>query len=71
MLGNVHDNPPNPERIRLIDPTLPEALREAGDRTALVGKWHIDPQPRLVGRETPEENLFAMVDAVKAAGPTG
>ena len=52
MLGNVHDNPPNPRRERLVETTLPEACREAGYATALIGKWHIDPQPQLVGFDT-------------------
>ncbi len=49
MLGNVHDNPPNPKRDRLTDTTLPEALHREGYDTALIGKWHIDPQPQLEG----------------------
>lgn len=49
MLGNVHQDPPNKERVRLLAPTLPEILRAHGYRTGLIGKWHIDPQPQLVG----------------------
>jgi arylsulfatase A-like enzyme len=52
MLGNVHQDPPNLERVRLKAPTLPEILRENGYQTALIGKWHIDPQPQLVGFDT-------------------
>jgi arylsulfatase A-like enzyme len=29
MLGNVHQDPPNPERVRLLAPTLAEVLRPA------------------------------------------
>ena len=48
-IGNVADDPPCPRRRRLPDPTLAEALRAAGYRTALIGKWHIDPSPLTVG----------------------
>ena len=58
MLGNVHRNPPMPTRERLPDPTLPEMLRAADYRTALIGKWHIDPQPQLLGLDTA---LYPMV----------
>ena len=49
MLNNVHRNPANPERERLLDPTLPEVLRENGYHTELIGKWHIGPRPCLIG----------------------
>ncbi|MDP7740528.1 MAG: sulfatase-like hydrolase/transferase [Lentisphaeria bacterium] len=50
ILTNVKDrDPPNPKREMLVDTTLPEVFRDAGYRTALVGKWHVDPQPQLVG----------------------
>ena len=58
MLGNVHQNPPNTQRVRLPAVTLPELLRTHGYRTALIGKWHIDPQPQLVGFDTA---LYPMV----------
>ncbi|MFP4028664.1 MAG: sulfatase-like hydrolase/transferase [Candidatus Brocadiia bacterium] len=52
MLGNVHRNPPNPERVRLLGPTLPEIFGEHGYETALIGKWHMGPRPEMVGFET-------------------
>jgi arylsulfatase A-like enzyme len=36
-------------RPHLRDTTLPEALREAGYRTAIIGKWHIHAWPDDVG----------------------
>lgn len=49
MLGNVHEDPPNARRVRFPGLTLPEVFRAAGYHTGLIGKWHIDPQPELLG----------------------
>lgn len=43
---------PVPERDRMLDPTLAEVFRAAGYTTGLIGKWHIHPQPELLGFET-------------------
>jgi choline-sulfatase len=40
---------PTAERDHLPDRTLPECLREAGYRTATIGKWHIEAWPDRVG----------------------
>jgi len=48
-VSNVADDPPCARRRRLLDPTIAEAFREAGYDTALIGKWHVDPDPALVG----------------------
>ncbi|MDP6040171.1 MAG: sulfatase-like hydrolase/transferase [Candidatus Latescibacteria bacterium] len=50
-LGNQADTPPAQERIRLTDPTLPEIYRNAGYDTALIGKWHVHPDPGVLGFE--------------------
>jgi arylsulfatase A-like enzyme len=49
MLGNVHENPPDHQRTRLVAPTLPEVLRQHGYHTALIGKWHMAIRPEVVG----------------------
>ena len=48
-LSNLAETPPSAERIRLTDPTLPEAFQNAGYDTALIGKWHVHPDPSIVG----------------------
>lgn len=40
---------PYPRRPHLPDPTLPELLRDAGYRTAVIGKWHIHSWPHEIG----------------------
>jgi len=47
MLVNCGE--PVPERVQLPGPTLAEAFKEAGYDTALIGKWHIAPEPATVG----------------------
>ncbi len=47
MLGNVWE--PRNERRLFPHKTLPELFKEMGYRTGLIGKWHIDPHPRLLG----------------------
>jgi len=36
-------------RRQLPQATLPEVLRQAGYDTQLLGKWHVEPHPKLVG----------------------
>ncbi|MDO8682046.1 MAG: sulfatase-like hydrolase/transferase [Armatimonadota bacterium] len=40
------------ERIQFPNPTLPEAFRNAGYKTGLIGKWHIAINPALLGFDT-------------------
>lgn len=40
---------PVDERVHMRDQTLPEAFKDMGYDTALIGKWHIQPAPRTVG----------------------
>lgn len=37
------------EREHLPDPTMPDAFREAGYDTAVIGKWHVHPAPDVIG----------------------
>ena len=48
-LGNVAGTPPARSRVRLTDPTLADVFKAAGYQTALIGKWHIHPDPGIVG----------------------
>jgi len=50
-LGNYADDPPAERRVRLTAPTLPELFRQHGYQTAVIGKWHIHPDPFLLGFE--------------------
>ena len=42
-------DPPERTRTQLLDKTLPEYLSENGYYNKLIGKWHIHPEPRLLG----------------------
>lgn len=46
---NADQNPALPERRVMTTPTLAECFRDAGYHTELIGKWHIEPTPRLLG----------------------
>jgi len=46
---NTDHTPPLLERKQLCDTTLPEAFKKSGYDTALIGKWHIQPDPGIVG----------------------
>ena len=48
-LNNSDREPPFPQRLRLVDPTIAECFKAAGYRTALIGKWHVHPAASLVG----------------------
>ncbi len=41
----------SPERTRMPDPTLSEILHDADYHTRLIGKWHLHPEPGLLGFE--------------------
>ncbi len=51
--GSLHNHAPeqplNRERKRLLESTWPECMRAAGYSTQLIGKWHVDPAPDLLG----------------------
>ena len=46
---NIASDLPSRERIRLVDPTLPEQLKMLGYTTAVIGKWHVYPDPSTIG----------------------
>ena len=47
-LGNEGDEAPPLNRKKLLDITMPEAFKQAGYTTALIGKWHIAAHPKLL-----------------------
>ncbi len=49
-LGNTMDEAPSCySRNGFPDPTLPELLKNLGYYSCLIGKWHIDAYPKLMG----------------------
>ena len=47
MIGNFGD--PNPVRRRMPGITMPEAFKQAGYDTAIIGTWHQEATPALIG----------------------
>ncbi len=47
--SNYVSFPPSSVRDRCVDTTLAEALRNAGYKTGVIGKWHVYPAPGLIG----------------------
>jgi arylsulfatase A-like enzyme len=48
-LGNAAWRVSDKTRRRLRDKTIAEAFREMGYLTGAIGKWHMDPDPHVVG----------------------
>ena len=51
-------------------PTLPSLLRDAGYRTALIGKWHLGYPPPFGPLRSGYEEFFGPMSAASTTSPT-